>query len=145
MRSTTLVGLILIGLALWLTFNPPGPGPGPLPPGPNPPAPIQGLRVLMVYESSSNMTQGQMAVLYSPKVADYLDAKCKDGKAGWRRYDKDFDAHGEPQIWQQIWADVKPKIKAVPALVVIDGTKGEALPLPETVDAALALLKKYGG
>lgn len=47
MRTTTLVGLILIGLALWLTFNPPGPGPGPVPipvptPVPIPSAELQG-------------------------------------------------------------------------------------------------------
>lgn len=125
---------------------PPGPDPGP---GPNPPTPTpaKALRVILVYESSANMTKEQMTALYSPKVQEYLDAKTvKDGSnAGWRRFDKDIDVSNEKDFWKRAWQSAKPNIKQVPAVVILDGDNGTVLPFPANDDALLELLKRYGG
>lgn len=124
------------------------PGPGPVPPGPTPPpSPAKQLRVILVYESSANMTKDQMTALYSPKVVEYLNAKTvKDGTAtGWRRWDKDVSSENEKEPWKRIWAATKPNIKTVPAVVILDGDNGTVLPFPENEASLLALLKQYGG
>lgn len=133
---------------------PPGPAPtppGPAPPGPTPPPqPVAGMRVLILYESAdlSKYPAGQVASLYARVVRDYLDGKCPVGPDGktkeWRIWDKDVDARGESQFWQDA---IKVKPPALPAVVVFgpDGKSVLSTPLPGTVDETLALLRKIGG
>lgn len=131
---------------------PPGPTPpGPTPPGPTPPPspapiPADGFRVLIVYETADRLPQEQQAILYSKVVRDYLNAKCvlgPDNKTReWRIYDKDIATDGESKIWQD--AMKRPRSK-LPWIVISTGKVGYEGPLPDTVDAALELLKKFGG
>lgn len=126
----------------------PEPGPGPNPPPTPTPIPADAFRVLFVYETSA-LTPTQSNVMNAAAVRAYLDSRCAldpDGKTRGRRwYDKDVDISHDAPIWQQIWAAAKPMLGPLPQVVVFNGTKGTAFPLPATADELLALLKKYGG
>lgn len=148
----------------------PGPGPGPNPPEPNPnpaPIPAPGFRVLIVFEAAelSSYPPAQLAVIYSGRLRDYLDAKCvkeAGGKPGWNIWDKDVVIKDESQIWKDAMArprvppkiippkDLNPNIKveepkALPWIIVSNGKTGYEGPLPANVDKTLELVKKYGG
>ena len=127
---------------------PPGPvPPGPVPPGPAP-IPVDGFRVLVVYESAElpKLPPQQQAVLYAKSVRDYLDAKCAVGADGktreWRMWDKDSDASGEAKHWQDA---LKRERKSVPWIIVSTGKGGYEGPLPASVAETLALMKKHFG
>lgn len=128
----------------------PGPGPTPpTPPEPGPPAPIPapGFRALIVYESAdlASLPPAQLAVMYSGRVRDYLDAKCvkgSGGKAEWNIWDKDVVLKDAAQHWKDAMARKRDKI---PWIIISDGKQGYEGPLPENVDKTLDLLKKYGG
>lgn len=130
--------------------EPPTPPPPPDPPTPPdpPPIPTTGLRVLIVYESGelAKLPKGQLAVIYSKSVRDYLNGKCTVGPDGktreWRMWDKDVDASGESTHWQTA---LKRPRTSVPWILISDGKKGFEGALPASVDDTLALLKKYGG
>lgn len=125
--------------------SPPVP-PGPTPPEPVPPVP-QGFRALLMYESGANNTKEQLAVLYSPKVQEYLDRKATDGKNGWRRWDQNIDNKYSPAALKTIVEAAKPKLTQLPALVIATAGKIDVYPMAAkaTEDEALSLLKKYGG
>lgn len=128
--------------------------PGPLPPDPKPPdpkppvppGPVTGLRVLFITETAdeSKYPGGKIAAMYSAKVKEYLDAKCKGGATGWRRFDKDQDVSKLPEPWPKIWEAIKPQIGTLPQVAIITDQSGEIFPVPASVDEMLALLKKYG-
>ena len=133
--------------------TPPGPQPpGPTPPGPTPgpaPIPLEGLRVLIVYESAdlAKLPAGQHAVLYGEKVRGYLDSKCAVGADGrtreWRIWDKDASVINEAKHWQDAWA--RPRGPQLPWLIISNGKEGYEGPLPVAVEEMMLLLKKYGG
>ncbi len=141
---------VVVAVLLFLTLSL-KPGPVPIDPPPKPdavvpvPAPVDptitGKRVILVYQTEGKMTRGQSNVLHSAKLSQWLDEHCEGGKAGWRRWDMDVDTKGEPELWQALWRDTKPKIKGLPALVVVDGQNGPATPLPDTLDEAIRLLE----
>lgn len=124
------------------------PEPGPTPPGPEPPAPIPGgeLRVLIVEESAdrAKLPAAQQAVLFSPRVRDYLNTNCAVGPDGktpeWRILDKDTDLSGESAIWQAV---MKRPRQSLPWIVIGYGNTGYEGPLPATVDEMLKLLARY--
>lgn len=119
---------------------PPGPGPEPKPDPVNPPPiPGDGLRVLMVYETSKTNEPGHLP-LFSKTIRDYLDAKCV--AAGYRIFDKDIDASRDNKIWQD--AIKRPRTQ-IPWIVISNGKTGFEGPLPQTVPETLELLKKFGG
>lgn len=126
------------------------PPPGPDPPGPTPtPAPIPqaGFRVAIIEESADRATlpAKQLAILFSPRVRDYLNEKCAVGPSGtkeWRIFDKDSPMSGESAIWQGVMQ--RPR-RSVPWIVISNGTTGTEEPLPADEESALALLRKYGG
>ncbi|MBX7106371.1 MAG: hypothetical protein K1X57_19995 [Gemmataceae bacterium] len=128
---------------------PPPPGPDP-PPGPTPtPAPIPqaGFRVAIIEESSERprLPAKQLAILFSPKVRDYLNDKCVTGPGGtkeWRIFDKDSSMANESPIWQAVMQ--RPR-RSVPWIVISNGTTGTEEPLPPDEESVLALLRKYGG
>jgi hypothetical protein len=134
---------------------PPGPGPTPVPPGPTPvppgpvpPAPepnpmpgVQGLHMLIVYESGDlgKYPAAQVNSWQSKAVFDYLAAKGKN----WRVWDKDVDPSGDAPKWQAAFA--RAKGKTLPWIVVSNGTTGYEGPAPKDAAELLALLKRYGG
>ncbi len=124
--------------------------PGPVPPTPGPaPIPGDGLRVLIIYETSemSKMTRGQQGIITSQLVRAYLKAKCApdptagDGKA-YRMWDKDAPTDGESTSWQM--AMKRPRA-SVPWLIVSNPAKGGGFegPLPDGDVAFLAVVKQY--
>lgn len=130
---------------------PPGPvppGPTPVPPGPTP-GPLAGMRVLMLYESGDTLPAAQHTALTAKSIRDYLNSKCSKGPDGktaeWRQWDFDSDASATPKAWQ----DLKAKGKKGPPWVIIADAATNAVafegPLPESAEALLNLLKKYGG
>lgn len=129
------------------------PGPGPNPPGPTPDktapfAGLQGLRVLVVYESGdlSKLSIAQQGAIYAKSVRDYLNQKCPAGPDGktreWRMYDTDVDLTGESKTWQDA---MKLPRTGLPWVYVGNGTAGYSGPLPASADDMLALLRKFGG
>lgn len=130
----------------------PIPGPTPIPtPTPTPtPGPIADkLRVLFLYESSnSSLSRGQAVVLTSPKVEEWLTAKCADenGLPAWRRWDKDVDATRESADWQTALKFAKADPLPVPKIAVFSGTTLlKSSPIPATESAAIELLEAIGG
>lgn len=129
------------------TPTPPGPNPPPTP-TPTPPAPVMGFRVLLVAEPTAKMSRGQLVVLNSTKVVDYLNRKTvkgADGRASWRKFDPDVDVTNELPEWKEIWTATKPTLGQLPVVVLFSGQAGKAYPLPETEAAMLDLLRSYGG
>lgn len=133
----------------------PRPPPEPKPPEPKPPTddplpgfPVGQLRVLIVEETASRSTvpAPQLAILFSAKVRDYLDAKCAvepDGRTrAYRIWDQGVDAKNDLAVWQ---GGLKRNRTSLPWLVVSNGTKSFEGPLPATVDDALKVLKQLGG
>jgi hypothetical protein len=130
----------------------PPPEPVPEPPKPTPPIPVtdgpfplDGLRVLIVYESAKTLPMGQNSVIYGKKVRDYLREKCikgPDGKTSdFRIYDQDLDVSGDGAHWQKAMVRTRT---TVPWIVIGGRTAWHEGPLPGSVEEALALLKKYG-
>lgn len=126
----------------------PGPGPGPTPPPAPVPIPLDGLRVLILYESAdlAKLPKEQVAAMNSAEVRSYLTSKCVKGAdnktSEWRIWDKDVDASAEPAHWQ---AALKRPRTAVPWIIISTGKQGFEGPLPTTQADLLALLKRFGG
>ena len=126
----------------------PGPGPGPNPPVPPGPAPIpvDGLRVLIVYESAdlAKLSISQQAIVYGKTMRDLLNDKCVVGPDGktreWRFWDKDVDVSAESKLWQDA---MKRDRKTLPWLIISNGKAGFEGPLPGTTGEMTTLLAKY--
>ena len=115
-------------------------GPMPPPPGPTP-VPMAGLKVLIV-EEGSKRTPAFVAVISSPMVRDYLDAKAT--KQGWRVQDQNLSADKDLPWVKELLA--RPRA-SVPWIVVAgDGRIAFEGPLPIVSPVeTLAFLKKFGG
>lgn len=122
----------------------------PVPPEPPGPAPVSGLRVLILEESMdrTKLPASQILIMTSKPMRDWLDSKCMadpgtgSGKA-WYIADKDLDFSTLSVQWQTMMA--KGKGQAMPA-VVIAGADGNPVfvgPLPATVAEAQSLIGKY--
>ena len=108
-------------------------------PTPTPtPIPTAGLRVLIVKESSQKQSG------LSKEVADYLNAKCVkvNNQPEWRWYDPNQNMANESKIWQDA---MSRKRDSLPWVLISDGTKGFEGPWPDSKEAQLELLRKYGG
>lgn len=125
----------------------PGPTPTPTPPTPTPPQPVGDVRVILVYDSTDNMTAEQTATMYGPRVKDFLNRKCvKEGMLeAWRRWDRHIDTAKETPTWRALWDAVKPALTTFPAVVVVRGQQGQVYPMPATEADTLALLKRLLG
>lgn len=111
------------------------------------PIPDKGLRVLIVWETSSQptMPDTQRNILYATapgSVRDWLVTKCVkvNDTPEFRIIDKDSTMERESKIWQSLF-DVERK--SYPWIIIANGTRGFSGPLPVTMDETLALLKKY--
>lgn len=123
--------------------DPPGPKPPPEPPPPPAPIPVDGFRVLVVYESSETMTPGQHSAVYGKTIRDYLDSRCAAGPGGrreWRVWDPDIDTRGEAKHWQDA---MRRKRDRLPWIVVSTGKTGYEGPLPDTLEKTMDLIRKY--
>lgn len=144
---------ILVGTQQPVPVPPdPGPIPDPIPPSPQP-VPLPGpIRTLILRETASAYPLHQ-DVLMSTELRNYLNEKSAKGIDGktpeWRMWDDDYtDAQMElmQDHWRRAYADAKAKANgSYPWLYISNGRDGYSGPLPDTEDATLILLKKYGG
>lgn len=119
-------------------------------PGPTPVPQPGKLKAVMVYESTATLTREHQAILHSPRVREYLDAHCsKSGtQPNWRAWDKDVKVDRENEDMRKLWeaAIAKSVMKAkLPAFVLDNGKILEIVPFPANEEAALELLRKWGG
>lgn len=122
----------------------PEPGPGPQPPGPTPgPAPIDGsgLRVLIVFESSDNLSHAHMSLIYGADYRSFLNGICvKEGQTPeWRILDKDTQFKSQSK-WSKALA--RPR-QSLPWIIVSNGTSGYEGPLPESVSEAKEIVQRF--
>jgi len=133
---------------------PPTPEPEPAPkPKPEPtPVPIKadGLRVLIIYESSDS--QDAKSVIFSTKVRQFLNEKCvKDGKQPeWRQYDQDLkpeDLADESTIWREAMTRTRPRLgPGEQWLIVSNGKAGFEGKMPtKDPDELIAFISKFEG
>lgn len=115
----------------------------PLPPGPGPaPGPAKSFHVVLVYESGTNPTPEQRAVLYGKDVEAWLTANCTGGTDGWRRRDKDSDGDADTTM-ASLWAAVKPKVTTTPCVAVERDGKVDIINVEASPAAMIQTLQKY--
>lgn len=135
---------------------PPVPTPEPVDPGPF--VGLEGLRLLVVYETGAVMSPQLQAVLFGKATQEYLARKCPKGINGWpefRMWDPDTDVSGHGVHWDK--AMELPR-QSLPWYVVGNGKSWERGPLIKTTEGDfgkrtapltpaefLTILKKYGG
>lgn len=140
-------------------------GSGPTPPEPHPPTPIPPdppqptpveptpapgqIRVLIVEETADRGKPAMKPwvdgrVFTSTLIREYLNTHCsKTGNMpDWRWFDDDTDLSGESQKWKDAMA--MPR-SSLPWIVICNGKDCYSGELPQTADAVLALLRKWGG
>lgn len=130
------------------------PGAGPPPPMPPPmpdtsvaPIPVDGFRVLIVFQDSelARLPAEQSQIRTAKAIRDYFQAKCvkeADGGPGARIWDVDTVTEGDLPLWQTAFK--RPRT-SLPWIIISTGKTGHEGPLPKTVAETLELLKKYGG
>lgn len=129
----------------------PRPPPDPKPPDPKPPdpkpVPVETFRVIFVYESGHTLTAAQNSVMNGAAMREYLGkvTTAESGWSGYRMFDKDATAANETPGIKALWTRAKPKIAAVPAMVVEINGKESIHPFPATVNEGIATLKKLRG
>jgi len=123
---------------------PPKPVDPPVPVAKSPWGNAPGLRVLVVYPEKGNLTAAQQPIITGAKVRNYLDAKCaqENGQPAYSIWKTGEDVSGTPATWQAAYKLADGKTNWI---VVGNGEKWEQGPIPADADAALTLLKKYGG
>ena len=89
----------------------------------------EGYKVLVVYESSDSLPKEQGAVLRSSRWKELVD--------DWRVLDKDSVFNDEDSVWKK--ALNRPS-EHLPRVIISTGYEG---PLPEEVDAMVALVEKW--
>jgi hypothetical protein len=130
------------------TMPQPPPGPGPKP---EPKPVVNSFRVIFVVESAQTLTAKQNSAIYAAAVRDYLTAKTTKGSGGqngWVVVDKDttLDKY-EPtmnRMWQSVQADPNFS-KSVPFVAVEINGVVELIPLPQSAEESLKLLKSKRG
>lgn len=134
------------------------PTPGPQPPTPNPidpiidpvvpptpaPIPVDGFRVLIVYESDqmSSIPPAQQAIFFSAEIRDWLNLNCvkKGSTAEWRITDEDVAVDESAKIWGDA---LKRPRQGLPWIIISDGKTGYEGLLPGNIADTLKLLKEY--
>ena len=98
------------------------------------------ISVLIVEETDDrdDLPFSQSEVLAAGTIRDYLDSHCDE----WRVFDQDVNTKNESAKWQEA---MQRKRDSLPWVLISNGTQGTEGPLPETVDDALSLFRKWGG
>lgn len=141
--------LLLLGLLLGGCLPPI------VPPGPEPkpdpvivvPVPTDGFRVLIVYDSTADMSAEQVGTIHGTKLAALLNAKCvktASGLSEWRAWDKgSIDEAGlaaESEVWRTIWKGASSQLGTLPAIVMVSGNKSRVIAMPATEAETLKLI-----
>jgi len=140
--------LIVVALVLFLALaggKPPTPDPKP-DPKPDPvvvdgaPFPSEGLTVVIIEETETRMrgelSRGHFAALTSQDVRDWAKAN----NAHLRVFDKDTPTAGMTATEA---AAFKLKFDSLPWIHIAHGTKGFTGPLPDGVEATIALMGRF--
>ena len=136
--------IIVIGISLsallWLIAQSARDVPGPVPEPTPEPIRVGKISVLIVEETDDrdDLPFSQSEVLTAGTIRDYLDSHCDE----WRLFDQDISTKNESAKWQEA---MQRKRDSLPWVLISNGTQGTEGPLPETVDDALSLLRKWGG
>lgn len=120
--------------------NPPGPKPDPKvekSPWDNAP----GLRVMVIYPKRGALPAAQQSIVTGKRVRDYLDANTakENGEAAYWIVKTDEDVTGLGIGWQKAYAT----LKGDRWVVVGNGARWTAEPMPENADKMLELLSRY--
>lgn len=139
-----MVVLFLAGGCLSPNFDKSERKKSPRPDEPVSPGPI---RVLIVEETEDRTLPAMrpwLGVLTSAAIREYLDSHCLkvDGRPEWRWLDQHADTSRMSETWREIMR--KPR-DSLPWIVISNGQRGTAGPLPASEDEVLALLRKWGG
>jgi hypothetical protein len=122
-NETTRIGfaLLLLAAAIWFRGSAGGAGEG-------------GLWVLVIKDGSrpQEMTESQGIVANSLRVKEAVDAK--GGKYLSQDWQEDFSQLG-------YWGELKKAVEKPPAIVVSSGGRITVNRVPESVDAAIGLVK----
>ena len=121
--------------------------PGPVDPVVPTPQPVKSFRVIFVKESGQTLNADQTAIPGAKAIRDYLNAKTtvEGNQPGWREYDPQQTTANEQPTMAALWEAVKPKLQAIPCMVIEVNGKVTVMPFPASVDEALTTLKKAGG
>ena len=123
MNQTTRIGfaLLLLAAAIWFRGSAGGAGEG-------------GLWVLVIKDGSrpQEMTESQGIVANSLRLKEAVDTK--DGKYLSQDWRDDFSQLG-------YWGEIKSAVEKPPAIVVSSGGRITVNRVPESVDAAIGLVK----
>lgn len=131
-------------LVIDATGTAPVPPKPPTPPDPPTPVPVTSFRAVLVFESGATYTPGQIGALHAKSVEDYLTAKCTDGRAGWRRRDRDvMSVSDDSAAFKAFWDKARPAAQGTPCIAFEVNGVVKVEPLPATAAATLELVKKY--
>ena len=111
------------------------------------PEPDRSFRVIFVKESGSTLTAAQTAIPNAKAIREYLNAKTtrEADQPGWREYDPQQNTAGEQKTITALWDVVKPKLNAIPCMIVEVNGKATVVAYPVNTESALKTLQQYGG
>jgi hypothetical protein len=111
------------------------------------PEPVRSFRVIFVKESGSTLTAEQTAIPGAKAIREYLNAKTtrEGNQPGWREYDPHQTTAGEQPTIAALWEAVKPKLNAIPCMIVEVNGKATVVSYPANAAEALNTLQRYGG
>jgi len=111
------------------------------------PEPIRSFRVIFVKESGSTLPAEQTSIPGAKVIREYLNAKTtrEGNQPGWREYDPQQTTAGEQPTIAALWEAVKPKLNAIPCMVVEVNGKATVVNYPANAAEALKTLQQYGG
>ena len=150
---------VILGGAGPIVTPPVDPNKPPIVNPPVTPAPLAGMRVLILDETSPQFGNDQVKIqrwrkqitaLRSLKVRAYLDSKClpgADGTPGWRKADpSDPQAfRNMPREWQEFRSKLQPTEFQWVAIADGAGNVVSQFPAPTNEDELMAALKQWGG
>jgi len=153
-QQGSVLPLLLIIAAIWFFTQGPKPeSPKPVDPVtpvvPVEPQPelVRSFRVIFVKESGSTLTAEQTAIPGAKAIREYLNAKTtrEGNQSGWREYDPQQVIDGEQPVMAALWNAVKPKLNAIPCMIVEVNGKATVVSYPQNAADALKILQQYGG
>jgi len=124
--------------------TPPTPPDPPVPPPSPAPIPVDGFRVLIIFDDEKTipkLPEKQQQIIYSLNVREYLDKACAKSQDGTPEY-RMFPV--KVQGAEKVWADAMARPRtSLPWMVVSNGKTGWEGPLPGDVAAAMEIFKKH--
>lgn len=134
---------------------PPPVPPTPVPPGPTPvpPTPVTEFRVIVVYDMAIGYPAPIQRILDSKKIREYLSAKVTktNDQPDWRFWDVDAPLAttvNKPlaDMFNEKKADLETNgIRKSPLIIIRKNGVTTLVPIADTEDKTLDLLKSYGG